>query len=78
MQSFDRFDGQGLISPSMAKTWAKDLGLDYVYFWFCDRQSFLKGMLCVLIFWSLQETEESNGNYEIYTIYKDENGNKGK
>lgn len=40
------FDGQGLVSPYMAKTWAMDLELDYTPSAFIVRGSFLKG-LCV-------------------------------
>lgn len=76
-KKFDRFDGQGLISPIMAKTWSKDLGLDYTPAEFCIRQSFLKGMLCVFDFHEFCKTE-NDGNYEIYTIYKDEHGNNKK
>jgi hypothetical protein len=38
------FDGQGLVSPSMAKTWSRDLGLDYIPSTFVIRSAFLKGM----------------------------------
>ena len=34
-KKFDRFDGQGLISPIMAKTWSHDLGFVYPPAVFC-------------------------------------------
>lgn len=76
-KSFNRFDGQGLISPSQAKKWADELDLDYIPSQFCIRGSFLKGMLCVF---DIHEwiKEKNNGNYIIDTIYKDEFGNPVK
>lgn len=44
------WDGQGLISPEMAKRWSDDIGLDYVSSQFCVRAPFCKGMLCVIDF----------------------------
>jgi hypothetical protein len=38
-------DGQGLISPAMAKQWSEDLKLDYVGSQFIIRSSFIKGSL---------------------------------
>ncbi len=73
-KKFPRWDGMGLISPKMAKQWAKDLDLDYIPAQFCIRQSFLKGMVCVFPFHEFCETE-NNGNYKIKSIYKDKNGN---
>lgn len=52
---FNLFDGQGLISPSMAKKWAKDLHLDYIPSSFIIRNSFLKGMVCVFDFHKFSE-----------------------
>ena len=72
-RSFDRFDGQGLISPKMAKIWADDLGLDYIPAEFCFRQSYMKGMLAVFDIHKFCE-EENSGNYIIKTSYKDKNG----
>lgn len=43
----NRTDGMGVISPRLAKLWAKDLNLDYLPAEFCIRQSFIKGMVCV-------------------------------
>ena len=50
MVEFNRFDGNGLISPQMAEQWSKDIGLyhpddeedkGYIACQFCIRQSFL-------------------------------------
>lgn len=76
-KTFDRFDGQGLISPEFAKVWANDLNLDYVPAEFCFRQSFMKGMLATFDFRRFCK-EVNDGNYEVETIYKDENGNPKK
>lgn len=73
-RKFNRFDGQGLISPAMAKVWSEDLGLDYVPAEFCIRQSFLKGMLAVFDFHKFCEIENNN-NYKIKSIYQDKDGN---
>lgn len=72
-RTFNRFDGQGLISPSQARKWAEELELNYVPSQFCIRGSFLKGMLCVF---DIHEwiKEENNGNSIIETIYKDSEG----
>jgi len=48
--SFNLFDGMGLISPRGAEMWAGDLGLDYIPATFIIRNSFLKGMVCVMDF----------------------------
>ena len=73
-KSFNRFDGQGLISPKMAKVWSIDLDLDHVPAEFCIRQSFLKGMVCVFDFYEFCRTENGD-NYMIESIYKDDGGN---
>ncbi len=72
-QKMNRTDGMGLISPRLAKQWAKDLDLDYIPSQFCVRQSFIKGMVCVFDFHEFCK-EKNNGNYIVDTIYKDENG----
>lgn len=72
-KSFNRWDGQGLISPEMAKIWADDLGLNYTPAEFCVRQSFLKGMVCVFPFHEFCE-KKNKGNYIVKSIYKDKNG----
>ncbi|MBY6842783.1 hypothetical protein [Clostridium botulinum] len=72
-RKFNRWDGQGLISPRMAKIWAKDLDLDYIPAEFCTRASFIKGMFCVFDFHEFCETE-NEGNYKVKSLYKDENG----
>ena len=73
-KKFNRFDGQGLISPTVAQVWANDLDLDYVPAEFCIRQSFLKGMLCVFDFVDFCE-KENDKNYFVKSIYKDNDGN---
>lgn len=73
VESFNRFDGQGLISYEMAEKWAAELGLDYVPAQWCIRQNFIKGMLNTFPIHEFCETV-NNGNYRIRTSYKDENG----
>lgn len=73
-RKFNRWDGQGLISPHMAKVWADDLGLDYIPAEFCTRASFIKGMFCVFDFHEFCETE-NEGSYKVKSLYKDKNGN---
>ena len=68
--SFNRFDGMGLISPKMAETWARDIGLDYTPSQFIIRQSFMKGMLCVFDFKDFCD-KVNGGKYEITDIYGD-------
>lgn len=48
--TFNLFDGMGIISPSFAEIWAKELGLDYLPSGFCIRCAYIKGMLCVFDF----------------------------
>lgn len=72
-KDFNRFDGQGLITPAQAKKWASELELDYMPAQFCIRGSFLKGMVCVMDIHKFME-EENNGDYFIESIYKDEDG----
>lgn len=71
---YNRFDGQGLISPTFAKQWAEDLQLDYVPAQWCIRQNYIKGMLCVFDFHKFCE-EKNNGNYIINSAFKDKDGN---
>lgn len=74
IRSFNRFDGQGLISPSFAKQWSEELGLTYTPSQFCIRAPFNKGMLCVF---DIHEwvKQKNNSDYLIKSIYDDENGN---
>ena len=73
---FNRFDGNGLISPAMAKQWSKDIGIytpesedkGYIACQFCMRYSFAKGMLNTFDFIQWCE-EKNNGNYIIKDIY---------
>jgi hypothetical protein len=52
---FNLFDGQGIISPRLAQEWSNDLGLDYIPSTFVIRNSFLKGMVCVIDFHSFSD-----------------------
>jgi hypothetical protein len=53
---FNLFDGQGIISPRLAKQWASDIGIeDYIPSAFIIRNSFLKGMVCTVDFHSYSE-----------------------
>ena len=52
---FNLFDGMGLISPDMAKKWAKDLQLDYVPSSFITRNAFLKGLVATFDFHAYSE-----------------------
>jgi hypothetical protein len=63
---FNLFDGQGLISPRLAKTWAEELGLDYIPSAFIVRNSFLKGMICVIDF---HEYSEEIGEHIIKDVW---------
>ena len=73
---FNRFDGNGLISPEMAKQWSKDIGIytpdkddiGYIACQFCMRYSFAKGMLNTFDFVKWCE-EKNDGNYIIKDIY---------
>lgn len=48
---FNLFDGQGIISPRLAKQWASDIEIeDYIPSAFIIRNSFLKGMVCTVDF----------------------------
>lgn len=74
IQSFNRFDGQGLISYEMASKWAEELGLDYVPAQWCVRNNFLKGMLNTFPIHEFCE-KVNNGNYNVKTSYRDDQGN---
>lgn len=73
-KSFNRFDGQGLITPKRAKMWQEELELDYLPSQFCIRAPFCKGMVCVFDIHKWIE-KYNNGNYFVDTVYKDESGN---
>lgn len=70
---YNLWDGMGLISPLLAERWAVELGLDYTPSQWCIRNNFLKGMVCVFDFHQFC-AEVNNKNYNIKTVYKDENG----
>jgi hypothetical protein len=63
---FNLFDGQGLISPRMAKQWAADLEIDYIPSCFIVRSNFIKGMVCVFDF---LEYSDEIGIHLIKDIY---------
>jgi hypothetical protein len=65
---FNAFDGQGLVSPKMAKTWSADLELDYVPSAFIVRASFLKGLSVTFDF---HKFAKEKGISEITDIYGD-------
>ncbi|WEG18520.1 hypothetical protein PQ478_08560 [Alkalihalophilus pseudofirmus] len=73
-ESFNRFDGQGLISYEMAKKWADELKLDYVPAQWCVRQNYIKGMLNTFPIHEFCKTE-NDGKTLIETSYKDGDGN---
>ncbi len=66
---FNLFDGQGLISPRMAKQWALDLEIDYIPSCFIIRSNFIKGMVCVFDF---LEYSDEIGIHLIRDIYGNE------
>lgn len=65
---YNYFDGQGLISPNLAKKWAEELDLDYIPAEFCIRNAFIKGMVCVFDFVDFCKIKNNN-NYIIKDIY---------
>lgn len=78
-ETFNRFDGQGLVSVKMANKWAEELGLDYTPSQWCIRAPYCKGMLTVMDMKSFCDTELKEykigeDRYMIKTSYKDENG----
>lgn len=50
VKEFNRADGMGIISPTLAEKWSKEMDLDYIPACFCIRASFIKGMVCVVDF----------------------------
>ena len=66
---FNLFDGQGLISPRMAKVWADDLEIDYIPSCFIVRSNFIKGMVATFDF--LKFSDEI-GKHIIKDIYGDD------
>lgn len=65
-QAFNRFDGQGLISPRIAKIWADDMGLDYVPSAFVFRGAWVKGLLVVFDFHRFVVEENEYDTLDIY------------
>ncbi len=74
---FNLFDGNGLITPHKAKEWADELELDYIPAQWCIRAPWIKGMVSVFDIQRFCKIY-NNDNYEIETIYKDENGTTKK
>jgi hypothetical protein len=60
------FDGQGLVSPDMAKRWSQDLELDYLPSAFIVRAPFLKGLCVVFDFHKLAKETEKETIVDIY------------
>ena len=63
------WDGQGLISPELAKQWSEELELDYIFSSAIIRAPFLKGM--VTVFDMKKFAEEIVGKYTFTDIYGD-------
>jgi len=63
---FNLFDGQGIISPRMAKQWADELELDYIPSCFIIRSNFIKGMVAVIDF---MKFSDEIGKHIIKDIY---------
>lgn len=61
------FDGQGLVSPNLAKQWASEIGLDYIPSTFIVRAPFLKGLLATFDFHSF--STKIAGNHEITDVW---------
>ena len=64
------FDGQGLISPELARKWSEELELDYVFSNVIIRAPFLKGMVSVFDFKDF--AEKIAVSYTFTDIYGDE------
>lgn len=60
------FDGQGLISPEFAKTWADDLELQYLPSQFIIRGAFIKGSVVTFDF---KKFAEIHNTFEIVDVY---------
>ena len=65
---YNYFDGQGIISPQLAKKWAIELELDYIPAEYCIRNAFIKGMVCVFDFVDFCKLK-NNEQYVIKDIY---------
>jgi len=63
------FDGQGLITPKLAKQWSEELELDYVFSNAVIRAPFLKGLVTVF---DIEELAKENGKYKFKDIYGEE------
>jgi hypothetical protein len=68
--STNAFDGQGIISPTMALQWSVDLQLDHTPNSFCIRGAYLKGQCVVFDF--VRFAEEVAHNYIVEDVW----GNK--
>lgn len=66
--TFNLWDGQGIISPKMAKKWANDLELDYIPSSFIVRSNFIKGLVVVIDF---HKFSDEIGKRFITDIYGD-------
>lgn len=64
------FDGQGLISPRLARQWSEELEMDYTFSCAIIRAPFLKGL--VAVFDTEQFATEIAGKYNFIDIYGNE------
>jgi hypothetical protein len=60
------FDGQGLLSPSLAKKWASEIEVEYIPSEFIFRSAFSKGLLITFDF---LELARQNNIYTITDVY---------
>lgn len=68
------WDGMGIISPKMAKQWAKDLEVSYLPSNFIIRSSWVKGMVCTFDFHKFaREKASTNKITDIYGVEYDIN-----
>lgn len=67
---FNAFDGQGLITPRLARIWSSDLGLSYTLSTAIIRASWIKGM--VTVFPMEEFSEQVAGKRKIIDIYGEE------
>lgn len=68
--TMDASDGYGIMSPSLAKRWSNELGLDYVVAGLNSRMAFTKGMIFTFDF--LDFAEKVAGTYMVKDAWGDE------
>lgn len=65
--TFNVFDGMGLISPKLAKSWANEIGCNYLPSWFVVRSPYIKGLVAVFDFHKFgEEIAKSDCITDIY------------